>query len=114
MSSPLLAERRKIDPAAYNLDFFAYKEPWCQPVTIVATGCGIIAAAYALSGGSVKIAVLAAGPIGAWWYLFLYSVPRSFRKFAIDFMETHDLPPDGIVRNEKLAGGDGAAEQRRD
>jgi hypothetical protein len=111
--SPLSAERHKIDPDAYNLDFFAYKEPWCQPPTILATGAGIIAAAYALSGGSAKIAVLAAGPIFAWWYIFLYSVPRSFRQFAVDYMESHDMPPEGI----ELAGGGqrgATAEQRRE
>lgn len=90
--SPLSAERHAVDPGKYDLSIWHYKPWWCQPPMIVATGLSVIAAAFFLSEESYKVTLLASGPVFAWWYIFLYVMPRQFKSFAIDYMETHDMP----------------------
>lgn len=58
------------------------KPAWCQPWTILLTGTTIITGANALSHGSVLLTALAAGPILAWWVLFLVIVPAQYREYV--------------------------------
>jgi hypothetical protein len=68
---------RELDP-----NIWAYKPWWCQPFYILATGGGVVAGAWEVSGGSPNWAFAAAMPVAAWWYLFLWLVPAQFREAA--------------------------------
>ena len=55
------------------------KPVWCQPWTIVLTGLTIIILPTFLFDWKYVSAAFAF-PIGAWWYIFLYAYPKSFRE----------------------------------
>ena len=59
-------------------DFWSSKPSWCQPYTIVPFGLAVVYLAYQLLGWLG--AVLAAMPIGLWWYTFLLLVPQMYRE----------------------------------
>lgn len=63
-----------------SAEFFESKPPWCQPWTILLTGAAVVGGVCALSRGSPAWTLLAAAPIGAWWYLFLILVPGAYRE----------------------------------
>ena len=48
------------------------------------------AGANVLSDHSLKITLLAATPVGLWWYIFLHVVPSQFKRWTVDYMESHD------------------------
>ncbi|KAH9617711.1 hypothetical protein KSS87_017217 [Heliosperma pusillum] len=53
------------------------KPSWCQPWTIALTGVSIVACSWLILH-SVIVTVLASSLIAAWWYIFLYSYPKSY------------------------------------
>ncbi|KAG2312103.1 hypothetical protein Bca4012_026635 [Brassica carinata] len=59
------------------------KPSWCQPWTIVVTGLSIVACSWAVLH-SVLVSSLAVGLIGAWWYIFLYSYPKSYSEMIAE------------------------------
>ncbi|KAJ0243243.1 Spindle pole body-associated protein [Hirschfeldia incana] len=59
------------------------KPSWCQPWTIVVTGLSIVACSWAILQ-SVLVSSLAVGLIGAWWYIFLYSYPKSYSEMIAE------------------------------
>ncbi|KAJ4910315.1 hypothetical protein Rs2_04936 [Raphanus sativus] len=59
------------------------KPSWCQPWTIVVTGLSIVACSWAILH-SVLVSSLAVGLIGAWWYIFLYSYPKSYSEMIAE------------------------------
>lgn len=61
---------------------WAYKPRWCQPWSILATGAGLVGAAWVLSGRSSGWAAVTAVPVAAWWALFLVLMPAQFREQA--------------------------------
>ncbi|WCJ21545.1 hypothetical protein M5689_003689 [Euphorbia peplus] len=53
------------------------KPSWCQPWTITLTG--VLAVAFSwLVLQSVVVTTLVSFLIGAWWYVFLYSYPKTY------------------------------------
>ncbi|ESQ37942.1 hypothetical protein EUTSA_v10029025mg [Eutrema salsugineum] len=59
------------------------KPSWCQPWTIMLTGLSIVACSWAILH-SVLVSSLAGGLIGAWWYIFLYSYPKSYSEMIAE------------------------------
>jgi len=55
------------------------KPVWCQPWTIVLTGMLIISLPTLVFDWKY-VSVAFAFPIAAWWYIFLYAYPKSFRE----------------------------------
>ena len=52
---------------------------WCQPWTIVLTGVGIISLPTIVFDWKAVSGVFVV-PIAAWWYIFLYAYPKSYRE----------------------------------
>ncbi len=65
-----------------DTNVWAYKPPWCQPWSIVASGAGVVGGVWAVSGGSPYWSAAASLPILAWWFLFLGVMPAQFRDYA--------------------------------
>lgn len=59
------------------------KPSWCQPWTIMLTGLSIVACSWVILH-SVIVSSLAVGVIGAWWYIFLYSYPKSYSEMIAE------------------------------
>ncbi|KAL1225112.1 hypothetical protein V5N11_033526 [Cardamine amara subsp. amara] len=59
------------------------KPSWCQPWTITLTGVSIVACSWAILH-SVLVSSLAVGLISAWWYIFLYSYPKSYSEMIAE------------------------------
>ncbi|XP_010422549.1 PREDICTED: uncharacterized protein LOC104707814 [Camelina sativa] len=59
------------------------KPSWCQPWTIMLTGVSIVACSWLILH-SVVVSSLAVGLIGAWWYIFLYSYPKSYSEMIAE------------------------------
>ncbi|VVB07045.1 unnamed protein product [Arabis nemorensis] len=59
------------------------KPYWCQPWTIMLTGLSIVACSWAILH-SVLVSSLTVGLIGAWWYIFLYSYPKSYSEMIAE------------------------------
>ncbi|CAN8247990.1 unnamed protein product [Cochlearia groenlandica] len=59
------------------------KPAWCQPWTIMLTGLSIVACSWTILH-SVLVSSLAVGVIGAWWYIFLYSYPKSYSEMIAE------------------------------
>ncbi|CAH2071912.1 unnamed protein product [Thlaspi arvense] len=59
------------------------KPSWCQPWTIMLTGLSIVACSWTILH-SVLVSSLAVGLIGAWWYIFLYSYPKSYSEMIAE------------------------------
>ncbi|KAF2560476.1 hypothetical protein F2Q70_00016716 [Brassica cretica] len=55
----------------------------CQPWTIVVTGLSIVACSWVILH-SVLVSSLAVALIGAWWYIFLYSYPKSYSEMIAE------------------------------
>ncbi|KAL9243074.1 hypothetical protein vseg_017005 [Gypsophila vaccaria] len=53
------------------------KPSWCQPWTIALTGVSVVACSW-LVLHSIVVTALASSLIAAWWYIFLYSYPKSY------------------------------------
>lgn len=53
------------------------KPAWCQPWTIVLTGCIAVLISW-FTVHSVIATALVTAAIGAWWYIFLYSYPQAY------------------------------------
>ncbi|KMT10171.1 hypothetical protein BVRB_5g119320 [Beta vulgaris subsp. vulgaris] len=53
------------------------KPSWCQPWTISLTGVSVIAGSW-LVLHSIVITALVSSLICAWWYIFLYSYPKTY------------------------------------
>ena len=43
----------------------------------------------------LKTTLLAAGPVSLVWFICLFVVPSQFKKFAVNYMETHEVEEDG-------------------
>ncbi|CAH8301321.1 unnamed protein product [Eruca vesicaria subsp. sativa] len=59
------------------------KPSWCQPWTIVVTGLSVVACSWGILH-SVLASSLAVGLISAWWYIFLYSYPKSYSEMIAE------------------------------
>eukprot|EP00250_Pteridium_aquilinum_P001774 c1198_g1_i1 orf=331-867(-) len=53
------------------------KPAWCQPWTIVLTGCVAVLMSW-LTVHSVMVTALVTAAISAWWYIFLFSYPQAY------------------------------------
>ena len=42
-----------------------------------------------LTEPGLKTTLLAATPVGLWWYIFLFMLPKQFKEFAIDYISHH-------------------------
>ena len=62
-------------------DVWKSKPAWCQPWTIVLTGCLVILAPDALFQWKWASALVAV-PIVAWWYVFLLAMPRQYTEYV--------------------------------
>lgn len=63
------------DPAP---DLWSLKPWWCQPWSILLTGCSVPVASWLWLGRWWITAPLVAAVL-LWWYLFLVVVPRAYR-----------------------------------
>ncbi|CAF2034932.1 BnaA09g01050D [Brassica napus] len=59
------------------------KPSWCQPWTIMLTGLSIVTCSWLILH-SVLVSSLAIGLVGAWWYIFLYSYPKSYSEMIAE------------------------------
>nr|XP_043635543.1 uncharacterized protein LOC122606749 [Erigeron canadensis] len=59
------------------------KPAWCQPWTITLTGLSVIAVSWVILR-NVLATSAAATLIGAWWYIFLYSYPKSYTEMIAE------------------------------
>ncbi|CAG7859733.1 unnamed protein product [Brassica rapa] len=59
------------------------KPSWCQPWTIMLTGLSIVTCSWLILH-SVLVSSLAIGLVGAWWYIFLYSYPKSYSEMLAE------------------------------
>ncbi|RID43315.1 hypothetical protein BRARA_I00182 [Brassica rapa] len=59
------------------------KPSWCQPWTIMVTGLSIVVCSWVILH-SVLVSSLAVGLVGAWWYIFLYSYPKSYSEMIAE------------------------------
>ncbi|XP_009598934.1 uncharacterized protein [Nicotiana tomentosiformis] len=59
------------------------KPSWCQPWTITLTGAVIISLSWLILHSAVATAVVMT-IIGAWWYIFLYSYPKSYSEMIAE------------------------------
>ncbi|CAN7023246.1 unnamed protein product [Brassica oleracea var. botrytis] len=59
------------------------KPSWCQPWTIMVTGLSIVTCSWLILH-SVLVSSLAIGLVGAWWYIFLYSYPKSYSEMIAE------------------------------
>jgi len=55
------------------------KPPWCQPWTILSTGCAVVAGVWVVPHGFVRYLVgfPTTFAVLVWWYLFLVIYPQS-------------------------------------
>lgn len=84
------AERHHIDPNDYDMNYWHYQPWWLQPPTIIGTGIAFLIASLILDDEpTLKTTILAAGPVALYWGIFLYLLPRNFKSFAVNYMETH-------------------------
>ncbi len=57
---------------------------------IIATGVAFILASLWLDNEELsKTALLAAGPVMLYWGIFLFVLPRRFKSFAVEYIESH-------------------------
>ncbi|KAF3502957.1 hypothetical protein F2Q69_00039519 [Brassica cretica] len=54
-----------------------------KPWTIMVTGLSIVACSWVILH-SVLVSSLAVGLVGAWWYIFLYSYPKSYSEMIAE------------------------------
>lgn len=67
-----------------------YQPWWLQPPMVVGTGVAFVLAALVLDNEELgKTALLAAGPVALYWGIFLLVLPRRFKSFAVEYIETH-------------------------
>ncbi|KAI3749390.1 hypothetical protein L2E82_20001 [Cichorium intybus] len=59
------------------------KPSWCQPWTITLTGTSIIAGSWLILHNVLATSV-ASTLICAWWYIFLYSYPKSYKEMIAE------------------------------
>ena len=62
-----------------QISIWNHKPWWCQPWTILLTGCCAVVASWLLLQRWWITSLLALGVTG-WWWLFLVLVPRSYRE----------------------------------
>jgi hypothetical protein len=57
---------------------------------IIATGVAFVVASLVLDNEELsKTALLAAGPVALYWGIFLFVLPRRFKSFAVEYIESH-------------------------
>jgi len=57
---------------------------------IIATGLAFVAASLVLDNEELsKTALLATGPVAVYWGIFLFVLPRRFKSFAVEYIESH-------------------------
>ncbi|KAL2935600.1 Palmitoyltransferase pfa4 [Bienertia sinuspersici] len=59
------------------------KPSWCQPWTIALTGVSVIACSW-LALRSIIVTLLVSTLIFAWWYIFLYSYPKTYTEMIAE------------------------------
>ncbi len=74
-----MAPSAPVDAPESNL--WALKPWWCQPWSILLTGCAAIAGSWLLLA-RLWITIPCAGLVLLWWWLFLVLVPASYRAQA--------------------------------
>ena len=60
-------------------DIWSAKPWWCQPWSIVLTGCSVPVVTWLVLGRWWITAAVVLGVL-AWWWLFLVAVPRAYRQ----------------------------------
>lgn len=78
----------------YDMDFWHYQPMWMQPPVILILGVLLVAGANIVAEPSIKTTVLAAGPVGLLLGIFLFVLPRQFKSFATQYMDSHDMDDD--------------------
>jgi hypothetical protein len=74
-----LPAAKSVKDADADRELWAVKPWWCQPWSIVLTGCVLPAASWLLLGRWWITAPLLTGVL-MWWWLFLVVVPRAYRE----------------------------------
>ncbi|KAH7431661.1 hypothetical protein KP509_08G059500 [Ceratopteris richardii] len=59
------------------------KPAWCQPWTIVLTGCTAILMSWLFLHSFIATALVTTVII-AWWYIFLYSYPQAYSQMIAE------------------------------
>ncbi|KAF6254613.1 hypothetical protein COO60DRAFT_1539878 [Scenedesmus sp. NREL 46B-D3] len=97
------AERHQHIVDDYNLTYWHYQPWWLQPQMVVGSGIAFLVASLILDDEpTLKTAVLAAGPVALYWGIFLFLLPRSFKKFAVNYIEQHPEVEEPQFQHEQL------------
>lgn len=79
-----------INPDEWDLSYWHYQPWWLQPPMIIATGVAFVAASLVLDNEELsKTLLLAAGPTALFYGIFLFVLPRRFKSFAVEYIESH-------------------------
>lgn len=73
---------------------WALKPVWCQPWSILSTGCAFVGFSWVVAHNAVLTA-FATLPIAAWWYLFLVLYPASYTESLQAYRDQQRGPSDG-------------------
>lgn len=72
------------------MDFWHYQPWWLQPYTIIGSGVAFFVLAVVFDNEPFwKAATMAAATVALYWGILLFLVPRQFKSFAVDYLETH-------------------------
>uniref|UniRef100_A0A383WGY0 DUF6737 domain-containing protein n=1 Tax=Tetradesmus obliquus TaxID=3088 RepID=A0A383WGY0_TETOB len=97
------AERHQHIVEDYDLTYWHYQPWWLQPQMVIGSGIAFLVASLILDDEpTLKTAVLAAGPVALYWGIFLFLLPRSFKKFAVNYIEQHPEVEEPQFQQEQL------------
>jgi len=74
----------------YDMNFWHYQPWWMQPPAVILAGVAFMTAALVLDNEStLKTFIIAAGPVGMFWGIFLFLLPKQFKTFAVSYLAEH-------------------------
>ena len=84
---PPVSSKRSADPTpAERPAFWSLKPWWCQPWSILLSGCAVVAGSWWWPHRLWISLPLAVG-VAAWWTLFLALVPAAYRNGTLSEIE---------------------------
>jgi hypothetical protein len=61
-----------------------------QPPAVILAGLAFMSVAMVVDGEpTLKTFIIAAGPVGLFWGIFLFLLPRQFKTFAVSYLAEH-------------------------
>lgn len=84
-----------------DADMWKSKPAWCQPWSIISSGCAFILGVFTVSGHSVIWSIVAAVPILVWWYLFLVEVPAMYKEQVMEAKALQGQGLQGLQQQER-------------